>query len=131
MVLSFVLSGARGIGFTYLATVQIADAFVSCRQLDPNLAWAQAQIGWICAVQGMYPQAIAECEKIPPQALAITAENQFVALSVAWVYAVAGRRAEAEKTLENIRRLSTREYIEPYMIAVVYWGLGDKNQAIE
>ena len=78
-----------------------------------------------------YPEAIAECEKVPKQALAITSENQFVALTVAWVYAVAGQKAEAEKILESFMRLQPEEYLDAYWVASVYYGLGDENQTIE
>jgi len=35
----------------------------------------------------MYPQALAECDKIAYQDKAVAAENQFVASGLGWVYA--------------------------------------------
>ena len=89
---------SANLGYQYLVAGRYDEAMSETRKaiaLDPKLAWAQAQMGWIYAVRGMYPQAIAECQKIPKAALAVTSETQFVPLTVAWVYALAGRRAEA------------------------------------
>ena len=122
------------LGYQYLVAGRYDEAMSETRKaiaLDPKLAWAQAQMGWIYAVRGMYPQAIAECQKIPKEALAVTSETQFVPLTVAWVYALAGRRAEAAQILESFTQLSTRAYVDPYWIAAVHYGLGDDGQAME
>ncbi len=125
---------ASNLGYQYLVAGRYENAIRETRraiELDPNLAWAQAQMGWIYADQQMYPQAIAECKKLPEQTFAAKSENQFVALTVAWVYAAAGKKAEAEKILENFKGLSAEEYLDPYLVAAVYYGLGDDNQTIE
>ncbi len=122
------------LGYDYLAARRYDESISEFRKavaLDPNLALAQEAIAWIYALQRMYPQAITESEKVPKEALTVTAENQFLALSLAWVYAVAGRRAEPEKIVEDFKKLSSREYIDPYAIAEVYAGLGDKNRTFE
>jgi TolB-like protein/Tfp pilus assembly protein PilF/predicted Ser/Thr protein kinase len=98
--------------------------------LDPNMALLQAILAWGYAAQGKYPQAIEEYNKIPKEALAVTADNQFLALGQAWVYAVAGRRSEALGIVDACKRLSAREYVDSYMIAGVYSALGDKDQAL-
>ena len=125
---------SANLGYQYLVAGRYDEAMSETRKaiaLDPKLAWAQAQMGWIYAVRGMYPQAIAECQRIPKEALAVTSETQFVPLTVAWVYALAGQKAEAVQILESFKRLSTRDYVDPYWIAGVYYGLGDDNQALE
>lgn len=42
-------------------------------------------------------------------------------------YAVAGKRAEAQKILDRFRVVSAQRYVAPYSVAVVYAGLGDKD----
>ena len=120
--------------YDYIAAGRYGEAMAESREvlaLDPNVVFVQASIPWIYVLQGMYPQAIAACEKLPKEALAVKAENQGQALSVGWVYAVAGRRAEAESLLNAFQQLSRREYVDPYSIAEVYAGLGEKDRAFE
>jgi hypothetical protein len=42
-----------------------------------------------------------------------------------------GRRAEAGKLLDEMMQLSVRRYVQPYDIAMVHAGLGDKDAAFE
>jgi hypothetical protein len=44
-------------------------------------------------------------------------------------YAVAGRRADAESVLSQLRALRERGYVSPYFVAVVHAGLGDRERA--
>ena len=44
-------------------------------------------------------------------------------------YAVAGKRAEASKVLADLQSQSKERYVSPYFIALIYTGLGDKDQA--
>jgi tetratricopeptide (TPR) repeat protein len=77
----------------------------------------------------MYPQALAEYDKIPDQDKAVAAENQFVAGGLGWVYAVSGRRADALKIAKEFRDLSSHAYVDFYWSGVIYAGLGDKDEA--
>jgi len=47
-----------------------------------------------------------------------------------YLYAVAGRRAEALTTLAELQRLAQQQYVPPYHYAWIYTGLGDKDKAI-
>jgi TolB-like protein/DNA-binding winged helix-turn-helix (wHTH) protein/Tfp pilus assembly protein PilF len=44
-------------------------------------------------------------------------------------FAVIGRRTEAKKILSDLKRKSQSGYVSPYLIATIYAGLGDKNNA--
>jgi len=79
-------------------------------------------------VERKFPQALAEYDKIPDQDKAVTAENQFVASSLGWVYAVSGRRADALKIAKEFRDLSSHAYVDFYIVAGIYAGLGDKDE---
>jgi Tfp pilus assembly protein PilF len=50
---------------------------------------------------------------------------------LAHAYSATGRRSEAEKILRELRTHSKTEYVSAYMIAVIYAGLGNKNNAFE
>jgi hypothetical protein len=40
-----------------------------------------------------------------------------------------GRRTEAKNILRDLERKSQSEYVSPYLIATIYAGLGDKDNA--
>src|SRR4030095_1156640 len=44
-------------------------------------------------------------------------------------YAILGKRAEAQKIIDHLNKLSTTTYIAPYNIAAIYAGLGSKDEA--
>jgi tetratricopeptide (TPR) repeat protein len=48
-----------------------------------------------------------------------------------YTYALAGKKGEARKTLDELKALSQRRYVSPYQIAIAYLGLGDKEQAFQ
>ncbi len=50
---------------------------------------------------------------------------------LAYAYAMAGRRDEALKILDEQKRLAAQGYISPYNFAIIYTGLGDKDKAFE
>jgi len=50
---------------------------------------------------------------------------------VAHASALAGKRIEAEKILRELQTQSKTQYVSPYMIAVIYADLGNKNKAFE
>ena len=77
----------------------------------------------------MFPQAISEYDKIPEQDKAVQAENQFVAGSLGWVYAVSDRRTDALKIAQEFKNLSDHAYVDFYWSAAIYAGLGDSDKA--
>ena len=74
----------------------------------------------------MYKEAIAEFEK----AVAIAPNNPQSLAELGYVYAVAGRRAEAQKVLDQLNQLSKQTYVSPVIIAMVEMGLGEKDHAL-
>jgi Tfp pilus assembly protein PilF len=42
-----------------------------------------------------------------------------------------GKRAEAQKILGDLQQQSRVNYVSPYMMAVIYSGLGQKDKAFE
>jgi tetratricopeptide (TPR) repeat protein len=82
-------------------------------------------------MKGMYPQALAEYEKIPAQDKTVANENQLVASGLGWVYAVSGRRADALRVAEEFRRLASHGYVDFYSNAVIYAGLGEHDETVQ
>jgi eukaryotic-like serine/threonine-protein kinase len=122
------------LGYAYLSTHRYDEAitqFQSALELDPNAGNIRAQLAWVYGVKHMYPQAIAEYDKIAEPEKAMTEENQTVTSGMGWLYAVAGRRADALQLVKEFKELSSHAYVDPYNIAVIYAGLGDKDEVFQ
>jgi tetratricopeptide (TPR) repeat protein len=120
------------LAFAYLVTRRYDESIAQHQktlELDPNAAWIRADLAWSYALKGAYAQAIAEYDKIPEQAKVVAAENQMVAGSLGWVYAVLGRRADALKIAKELKDLSSHAYVDFYQVAAIYAGLDDKDEA--
>ena len=96
--------------------------------LSPELSLAHLQLAGNYAAKQMYAEAIAEGEKA--LAFAPSAERPVVLGTLGWVYGVAGKRDAARKLLEQLQALSTRRYVDPWYITLVYTGLGEKELAL-
>lgn len=44
-------------------------------------------------------------------------------------HALLGKREDAEKVIAELMKLSRKHYVSPYLVAVVYTALGDKEEA--
>jgi tetratricopeptide (TPR) repeat protein len=96
---------------------------------DPNLPVVRTLLAWAYAMKRMYPQALAEFDKISDQDKAVAPENQFVASGLGWVYAVSGRRADALRIAKELDELSSHVYVDFYQFATIYAGLGENDEA--
>jgi serine/threonine protein kinase/tetratricopeptide (TPR) repeat protein len=76
---------------------------------------------------GRPAQAVPEYQ----QAIKLSQHDLDATAGLAHVYATLGKRAEAEKILDELQRQSKTGYVSPYMIAVIYSGLGQKDKAFE
>ena len=72
-------------------------------------------------------------EAIPQyqKAVELSQNNSDAVASLAYAYATTGKRAQAQKILDDFLQQSGTGYVSPYMIAVVYAGLGNKDKAFE
>jgi Flp pilus assembly protein TadD len=77
--------------------------------------------------KSMHKEAIAELEK----ALVISPGNTMALSGIGYAYAVAGRRAEAQKALDQLKGLSKQKYVPAWPMVLIYVGLGEKDKAFE
>jgi eukaryotic-like serine/threonine-protein kinase len=125
---------AGDLGYGYMVAQRFDEAILQGKKaiaLDPNAMWLHAMLAWAYARKGEYPQAIAEYEKLGPEGLVVSEENQLLATGLGWVYAIAGRREDALRVIKDFKSLSARTYVDPSWIAAIYSGLQDKNRAFE
>lgn len=103
---------------------QAVAAYQQALSLDPNHATTHYYLGLALAQQGALEDAISELER------AIDLKDDYAYVSdLAYVYALAGKRGEAIKRLDQLKDRARRRYISPYYIARIYSGLGEKNQS--
>jgi len=77
------------------------------------------------AQKSMYQQVIAELEKSSGN------DTPDYVGFLGHAYAKSGRRAEAQKVLDRLKRLSRQTYVSPFFVAIVYAGLVEKDRAFE
>ena len=98
-------------------------------EMDPNFAPGYANLGDAYLERGMYKEAIGMLQKA--KALENLPERQGRFAWLAFAYAVSGNRGEAQKMLSELKEIAKQpnRYIPPYNFALIYAGLGDKDQA--
>jgi tetratricopeptide (TPR) repeat protein len=127
---SFDLTLNAHLGWHYLYARQYdlaAEQLLKTIDLDPNFVTTHLYLGYVYEQKGMNEAAIAEFAK----AIRLSGEGRRPVMEAALghAYAVAGKRAEAQRVLARLKEAAQRRFISPYGIAVIYVGLGDKEQA--
>jgi len=93
--------------------------------MDPNHYSAHWFLGQTYVANGQFDEAVASSEKAA--ALSGRAPGALGLLGMA--YALAGRKGEANKVLNELLGLNRRRYVTPAAVTSVYIGLGDKDRA--
>ncbi len=92
---------------------------------DPEFGYAHQALGWAYGSKGMYPEAIAETRT------AIELRNGSSAKGYLGLWlAKSGKRFEAVNLLSELKQEATRGYVQSYTFALIYIGLGDKEEAL-
>ncbi len=95
-------------------------------EIDQSFFVAHHYLGSAYAMKGAFPEALSEYQK----ARALNDDPHVVAL-LGRLYAVSGKRDEALRTLTQLKSLARQRYVADYSVALVYEGLGEKDQAFE
>jgi serine/threonine-protein kinase len=95
-------------------------------ELDPNFFFGSLIIGQAYGQQGKYPEAITELLKTRDLAGGFAQATS----ELGYIYAVTGQRTKAQELLGQLQEPTTREFIDPYYVAIVYVGLGQQDEAI-
>ncbi len=91
-------------------------------ELDPRFALACSYLALSYIGQGRYAEAVQELEKLE-------ATNRYVG-DLGYAYGIAGQREKALRLLSDLDARSRREYVTPTVRALIYLGLGEKEQAL-
>jgi TolB-like protein/DNA-binding winged helix-turn-helix (wHTH) protein/tetratricopeptide (TPR) repeat protein len=110
---------------------QYDGALEQCRkmqELDPNLDLGHLYCGDVYVQQGKLAEGIQELEEAV--ALSNGSTPRTIA-HLAYAYAVAGRKNDAERLLSNLKQVFKQAHVHPDLVAGVYAGLGQKEDAFE
>jgi len=94
--------------------------------MDPNFAVAHYQLGQALAQKHLYDEAIAEFQR----AIELSGPSGTFESNLAYVYAVSGRKIDAENIMQDLKARSDKNPSTDANIALVYVGLGDHDQAM-
>jgi len=92
--------------------------------LEPRFYPAYFWLGQAFERKKMLTEAIETYQK----GISQSERNPSLIAALGHAYAVAGQRDKAQESLTELAKLSKDSYIDPYYFAMVYAGLGDKNQ---
>ncbi|HSE98863.1 MAG TPA: tetratricopeptide repeat protein, partial [Blastocatellia bacterium] len=105
---------------------QAIEAYRRVLEMEPNFSVARWRLGEAYEQKGMYGEAIAEYEKANSYS-----KNPTIESWLGRAYALAGKREKAREILGESKKIHKRDPRWCYSIAIIYEGLGQKEQAFE
>ncbi len=93
-------------------------------EIDPKFWWSFQVLGLAYERKKQYAEAIDALQRARRADV-----NPSSVGYLGYVYAAAGKKAEAQKVLAELTELSKQRYVSPYNIACIYAGLDEKDEA--
>jgi tetratricopeptide (TPR) repeat protein len=106
---------------------QAIEQFRKTLDLDPNFPGGHEFMGEAYLHKSMFKEGIAELEK----ELIIFPNSKGAMAQLGYAYALEGRKAEAQKVLDQLNERSKQDYVSAVDRAIIYVGLGEKDKAFE
>jgi tetratricopeptide (TPR) repeat protein len=116
------------LGVAYIHAGRLDDAIAQLRktvELDPTFYYSRYNLALALELKGLIPEAMAEYQK----ATSMT-EDPVPLGMLGRLYASHGQKDEALKILERLRQNREKRYTAAYGLALIYLGLGDRNEAL-
>ena len=117
------------LGWAYIHAGRLDKAVAQLRktvEMDGSFYYARYGLALALELKGAIPEAIAEYQKT----VSITEDSVPLGM-LGRLYAAQGRKDEAQKILQQLRQIREQHYIPAYSLALVYLGLGDRNEALK
>jgi tetratricopeptide (TPR) repeat protein len=105
---------------------QAIEAYRKALDMESNFSVARLRLGEVYQQKGMYEEAIAEYQKALSLSKDLTTEAW-----LGYAYAVTGQKDKARKILGVLKKQHKRDPHWFFQIAIIYEGLGAKDQALE
>ena len=116
------------LGVAYIHAGRLDEAIAQLRktvEMDGAFYYARYNLAQALELKGLIPEATAEYQKT----ISMT-EDPVPLGMLGRLYASHGRKDEAQKILQQLRQRREQRYTPAYSLALVYLGLGDRNQAL-
>jgi TolB-like protein/DNA-binding winged helix-turn-helix (wHTH) protein/Flp pilus assembly protein TadD len=123
LIISADMADALCIDHRYDEAVQQSEKTL---RLDPNFAIGHYELGQAFEQKHMHDEAVAEFQK----AIDISGHSGVLDSSLAYVYAVLGKKEEALKIAKDLETHRDQNPSAEANIALIYVGLGDQDQAM-
>jgi eukaryotic-like serine/threonine-protein kinase len=120
----------RNLGLAYYLARQYDLAIEQLRktcEMDRGFVLTREYIGLAYLEKGTYKEAIEYCA----EAAAPVSASAYAISALGYVYALSGKKAEAQKVGDRLKLLAEQKYISPRFIASIYAGLGEKDKALD
>jgi serine/threonine-protein kinase len=117
------------LGWAYIHLGRLDEAVAQLRktmEMDGAFYYARYTLALALELKGAIPEAITEYQKT----VSITEDAAPLGM-LGRLYAAQGRKDEAQKILQQLRQRREQRYIPAYYLALVYLGLGDRNEALK
>ena len=114
------------VGYIFFSARRYDEAIESLKkslELDQNYPYTHLFLGFTYAAKGMYREAIAAYE----QAIRLGLDSPSTQIHLGVAYAGAGERVRAQAILKRLQ--TSKEYVSPGQLAVLYGNLGEREQA--
>lgn len=121
---------ATDMGFTFYYDKQYdqaATALEAALELNPKFPLGRLWLGRVYQAKKMYNEAIAEYK----QAIDATSRWPVAFAQIGNAYGVSGDHAHARAILDSLNKMRTDKFVTSYGMALVYAGLGDKDQTYQ
>ena len=103
------------------------EQLLNTADMDPSYELPHLVLGQAYEQKRDFARSIPQLQK----AAELSHGSPLMVSGLAHGYAVAGNRTEAEKLLHKLMTDSTKHYVSPYYIAIVYAGIGKTEQAMD
>ena len=117
------------LGWAYIHLGRLDEAIAQLRktvEMDGAFYYARYTLALALELKGAIPEAIAEYQKT----VSITEDSVPLGM-LGRLYAAQGRKDEAQQILQQLRQRREQRYTPAYSLALVYLGLGDRNEALK
>jgi len=106
---------------------EAAEQFKKTLEIDQNYVSAHWGLGVAGEQRAMYPQAITELNK----AYSLSQDSPLLLGHLGYAYGLSRDASAARKALEDLGKLSVRQYVPSVSIALIHTGLGESDKAFE
>ena len=126
--LSIVVSSDVGLTLYFARKYdETVEQFHKTLSSDPSFYAAYIPLGAALLHLHRSDEAIAAFKK----ARIFSQNHPIPSAALAYALAISGKKEEALKIAEDLKKISSRSYVSPYWIAIIYAGLGDDNSAFD